>query len=72
MGKDRFKKFLAEGSSRRYSIHDKLNVSDIVGAQVATIQKHKWHLRGANNNLNVRDITQKNILLELTTKPLNP
>ena len=37
MGKNRFKKFMAENSSRRYSIHNKLDVSDIPGAQVAFI-----------------------------------
>ena len=64
MGKDRFKKFMARDNSRRYWAQNKLDVSDIPGAEVGTIKKYKWHLKGADNNLNVEDIVPKQSILQ--------
>ena len=54
--KDRTKSLISRNNSRRYWAQNKLDVSDIPGAQVDTATKYKWHLKGADSNLNVGDI----------------
>ena len=50
---------MARDNSRRYWSQNQLDVSDVEGAQPATFQKNKGHLKGSDNNLNIEDIVPK-------------
>ena len=65
MSANRFKKLVATENSRRYwAPKNKLDVSDISGAQVAFGMKNKRHLNGVDSNLNVEDIVPKQSILD--------